>query len=184
MIFKKLAPIVFLVAALTVPAFAQQKPAASDATPTRQQILNLFDAIQLRRTLSSSQEIAMKNAVSVAQQMFQQQVGPDNKPQMDEMINGVMEDVRRAFSVDEMVEAVIPIYQRHFTTADIDAFLAFQNSPVGKKMTDLQPVMMKESSDAVTAIQQRALPELMKKLDERVRKALESQPQGKADLGK
>jgi hypothetical protein len=176
MIFKKLPPIVFLVAALTVPAFAQQQPAASDARPTRQQILNLFDAIQLRRTLSSSQEIAMKNAVSVAQQMFQQQVGPD-KPQMDEMVKGVMEDVRRAFSVDEMVEAVIPIYQRHFTTADIDAFLAFQNSPVGKKMTDLQPVMMKESSEAVTAIQQRALPELMKKLDERVRKALESQPQ-------
>jgi hypothetical protein len=179
MILKKLGLIVFLVAALTVPAFAQQPPVASAARPTRQEILNLFDAIQLKRTLSSSQEMAMKNAVSVAQQMFQQSAGADNKAQMDEMLKGVMEDVRRAFSIDEMVEAVIPIYQRHFTSADIDAFLAFQNSPVGKKMTDLQPVMMKESSEAVTAIQQRALPELMKKLDERVRKALESQPQGR-----
>jgi len=92
--------------------------------------------------------------------------------QMDTLMKGVMEDVRAVLSIDDMLEAVIPIYQRHFTVDDVNAIIAFQNSPVGKKMTSLQPVMMQESVQALTPLQQRAVPELMKRMNDRMEKVL------------
>jgi len=163
-----------LLCVLLVPVttYAQEPPAGA---PSRQQILNLFDSIQLRRTMEASQEVAMQSAVNTIQQMIRQRgvtLDPAMQVQMDALMKGVMEDVRAVLSIDDMLEAVIPIYQRHFTVDDVNAIIAFQNSPVGKKMTSLQPVMMQESVQALTPLQQRAVPELMKRMNDRMEKVL------------
>ena len=163
-----------LLCVLLVPVttYAQEPPAGA---PSRQQILNLFDSIQLRRTMEASQEVAMQSAVNTIQQMIRQRgvtLDPAMQVQMDTLMKGVMEDVRAVLSIDDMLEAVIPIYQRHFTVDDVNAIIAFQNSPVGKKMTSLQPVMMQESVQALTPLQQRAVPELMKRMNDRMEKVL------------
>jgi hypothetical protein len=75
-----------------------------------------------------------------------------------------------------MLEAVIPIYQRHFTTEEVDAVIAFQSSPVGKKMIDLQPTMIQETVQALTPLQQRAMPELTRRLNERLQKLMGTAP--------
>jgi hypothetical protein len=154
-------------------SYGQQLPADM---PSRQQVLDLFAAIQLRRTMEASQEVAMQSAVNTVQQMMRQRgvtLDASMQRQMEAMMRGVMEDVRAVLSVDEMLEAVIPIYQRHFTVDDVNAIIAFQNSPVGKKMVSLQPVMMQESAQALAPVQQRAMPELMKRLNERMEKILQ-----------
>jgi uncharacterized protein len=169
----------FILVIPTMTAHGQQLPANA---PTRQQVLTLFEAIQLRRTMQTTQDLAMQNATNVAQQMMRQNgVTPtaETQRQMEALTKGIMEDVRAVLPVDEMLEAVIPIYQRHFTSEDIDAIIAFQNSPVGKKAASLQPVMAQESIEVLTPLQQRALPELMKRMNERIQKILATaQPQG------
>jgi len=158
-------------------AHGQEPPNA----PTRQQVLNLFEAIQLRRTMQTTQELAMQSATNTAQQMMRQNgatLDAEMQRQMEALTKGIMEDVRAVLSIDEMIEAVIPIYQRHFTSEDIDAIIAFQNSPVGKKVSSLQPVMAQESIQALTPLQQRAMPELVKRMNERIQKILApAQPQ-------
>jgi uncharacterized protein len=154
-------------------SYSQQLPPNA---PSRQQVLNLFEAIQLRRTMEASQEVAMQSAVNTVQQMMRQRGVPVDaamQQQMDAMMKGIMDDVRAVLSVDEMLEAVIPIYQRHFTVDEVNAIIAFQNSPVGKKLVNLQPVMMQESVQAMAPLQQRAMPELMKRLNERMEKVLQ-----------
>jgi len=168
--------LVLILLTLTVTGYGQQLP--PDA-PSRQQVLNLFEAIQLRRTMQASQDVAMQSAVNTVQQMMRQAgVTPDAamQKQMDEMMKGIMDDVRAVLSVDEMLEAVIPIYQRHLTTEDVNAILAFQNSPVGRKMVSLQPVMMQESVQALAPLQERAMPELMRRLNERMQKIVPPVP--------
>jgi len=160
----------------SMPARGQQLPA--DA-PSRQQVLSLFEAIQLRKTMESAQEVAMQSAVNTVQQMMRQSgVIPDAAMQreMDALMKGVMEDVRAVLPIEEMLEAVIPIYQRHFTSEEVNAIIAFQTSPVGKKVVSLQPAMMQESLQALTPMQQRAMPDLMKRLNERMRKVLPAAP--------
>jgi hypothetical protein len=54
--------------------------------------------------------------------------------------NDFLEEVK----VDEMVELVIPIYQKRFTSQDVDGLIKFYQSPVGKKMVAQLPVIMQE----------------------------------------
>ncbi len=37
-----------------------------------------------------------------------------------------------------------PIYQRHMTQTDVEAYIAFYSSPAGQRMVDVQPVIEKE----------------------------------------
>jgi hypothetical protein len=141
--------------------------------------MKLFEAIQLRRTMEAAQQAAMQNVVNMAQQMATQggrTMDAETQRQMGILMNGVLEDVRAVLPTDAMLEAVIPIYQRHFTTEEVDAVIAFQSSPVGKKMIDLQPTMIQETVQALTPLQQRAMPELTRRLNERLQKLMGTAP--------
>jgi hypothetical protein len=46
--------------------------------------------------------------------------------------------------MSNMVEAMIPIYQRHFTHADVAAIINFYSSPVGQKLLHEQPQILQE----------------------------------------
>jgi hypothetical protein len=130
---------VLLIPAVTASAWqaqvvlpAQPAPPLPPNAPTRQQIMSLFEAIQLRRTMEAAQQAAMQNVVNMAQQLFTQggrTLDAETKRQMDLLMNGVLEDVRAVLPTEAMLEAVIPIYQRHFTTEEVAAIIAFQSSP-------------------------------------------------------
>ena len=49
---------------------------------------------------------------------------------------------------DEMIEMVIPIYQKYLTEEDIQAINAFYNTPEGKKLIRVQPAIVQESVQA------------------------------------
>jgi hypothetical protein len=177
---------VLLIPAVTASAWqaqvvlpAQPAPPLPPNAPTRQQIMSLFEAIQLRRTMEAAQQAAMQNVVNMAQQLFTQggrTLDAETKRQMDLLMNGVLEDVRAVLPTEAMLEAVIPIYQRHFTTEEVAAIIAFQSSPVGKKMIGLQPAMIQETVEALTPLQQRAMPELTRRLNDRLQKLMQAAP--------
>jgi hypothetical protein len=63
-------------------------------------------------------------------------------------------------SVDELINAMVPIYQRHLTHSDIDGIVEFYSTPLGQKVLKEMPAMMAESMQAVQPILQKHLPEL------------------------
>ena len=44
----------------------------------------------------------------------------------------------------ELTDEMIPVYQRHFTAADVDGLLKFYQSPLGKKVVTEMPATMTE----------------------------------------
>jgi hypothetical protein len=46
---------------------------------------------------------------------------------------------------DDLVEMLVPIYDRHLTHADVTSLIEFFQSPAGKKLVSVQPEIMKES---------------------------------------
>jgi hypothetical protein len=46
---------------------------------------------------------------------------------------------------DELVNMIIPIYQKHFSQEDIDAVNAFYDTKAGKNFIQSQPLIMQES---------------------------------------
>jgi len=47
--------------------------------------------------------------------------------------------------MDEMMQAMVPAYQKHFSKGDIDNLVAFYSSPTGEKLLRELPAIMAES---------------------------------------
>ena len=54
-------------------------------------------------------------------------------------------DVMAEFNADQIVELIIPVYQKHLTEQDVKEINAFYNSAAGKKLISVQPAIMQES---------------------------------------
>jgi hypothetical protein len=45
---------------------------------------------------------------------------------------------------DELMQAMVPAYQKHYTKGDIDSLIAFHSSPIGQKLLRESPAIMAE----------------------------------------
>ena len=76
-------------------------------------------------------------------------------------MNKMMDDMMKSFPWDEMLDAMVPVYQKHLTKGDVDALVAFYSTATGQKlikempeitgeaMQEMMPLMRK-SMDAMT----------------------------------
>jgi uncharacterized protein len=53
--------------------------------------------------------------------------------------------IRDRVKVDEIIDRLIPVYDRNFTSDDLRSFIAFYSSPEGQKLIHTIPELMKES---------------------------------------
>jgi uncharacterized protein len=180
-----------LVVLAVCPAFAQQTVAeaaaqsraaaearkAAMAPPSREDVLKLFDLLQITKTMDAVIKAAKQQSTEIAEQMIQERM-PDASPEQKAQFRGMVDDVVRESlgtdAINEMLEATVPVYQRHLTKGDLDAMVAFYSSAVGQKILHEQPAMVQESMDASAGIQQRIARVMFQKIDERVARLAEA----------
>jgi len=76
-------------------------------------------------------------------------------------------DLIENFPLDEMLNEMIPIYQRHFTKSEIDALTIFYSSPTGQKFLHEMPAVTAETMRSVYPRIQSAVDEAMKRAEEK-----------------
>jgi hypothetical protein len=99
-----------------------------------------------------------------AEEGFKQKV-PDATPEQLAKVDKMFDTLFAALPMDEMIDAIVPIYQKHLTKADLAAVTAFYSSPSGQKVLHELPAIMSESMQAGGAIGQRALAAKGEELD-------------------
>jgi dienelactone hydrolase len=141
------------------PAVTEATPNASfgsDAPATREDIQRLFGAMHVPDQIRTSMEVMLtQQRRSVAEMMKKR-----NRRVTEEDIDRASETAQeflKNFPLDELVEEMIPVYQKHLTKVDVDAMAAFYSSPTGQKLLREQPAMAGESMQAVAARVQKAL---------------------------
>lgn len=165
------------VKARTAPAkkTAQAIPAGA---PTRDEILKLFDLLQISKTMEIEIQAARQQSMEAAEQMVQERA-PDataeQKKQFQAMIDEVMGQALGPAAIKEMLAATIPVYQRHLSRADLKAMVDFYSSPVGRKILREQPAMVQESMQAASTIQQRIARRVFQKIDQRMEEIVQSE---------
>lgn len=183
---------ILVLMAAAVPVYAQQSVAeaaaqakakseglAADA-PTHDQIMKLVDLLQLRRNMALMMD-GMKQAMKQgAEQAFRERV-PNPTPKQLEALNGMVDDMMADMPLDEMVEAMVPIYRRHLSRTDVDEIIRFYSSAVGQKLLREQPQMIQEGMQAGVAIQQKRMDQMMAKIRERTEKMAEEEEKDKAN---
>jgi len=73
---------------------------------------------------------------------------PDFEARMDK----IMDDMLMGMPFDEMMDAMVPTYQKHFTRGELDALTAFYSSPTGQKILREMPAIMSEAMESMMPI--------------------------------
>lgn len=141
---------------------------ASDA-PSREDVLRLFAVMQVRQTT----EIILKNSVAQAKKMneetLKKRMPNATREQLDQM-HAMMDELFTDLPIQDILETMVPVYQRHFSKTDLHGIAAFYSSPVGQKFMQQMPAITTEAMQASYPILQQYLEVVEKRIDERVRK--------------
>jgi uncharacterized protein len=89
----------------------------------------------------------------------------------------VMDDMIKGMPADEIMEAMIPSYQKHFTHNDIGAMNVFYGSPVGQKVLEQLPAVMQEGMQAAMPVMSKYL----SKWKDRMQSEMESEGEKSAN---
>ena len=119
--------------------------------PTREKLAQLFEAMRLREQVQSS----LKMMSGMMQQQIKEQgkqltekggnaPSPEQQAATEKVMGKFMEKAMNIVTIDEMLDDMATVYQRHFTRYDIDDFITFYHSPAGQHLLEQQPVIMKE----------------------------------------
>ncbi len=115
------------------------------------------DVILYLRTMRSHdmfQRIMEVQSQSMQQMMHDQMVKDKGSvpADFDARRKKLMDDLLKNMPIDEITQAMIPAYQKHFTKSDIEAMNAFYSSPVGQKVLQELPAVMQEGMQAAMPI--------------------------------
>ena len=138
----------------SIPTLAQ----AADEPASKDDIIHYLHTMRSHDMFQRIMEVQSQNM----QQLFRDQMLKEKgsvPPEFDAHFKKSMDDMIKGMPIDDITQAMIPAYQKHFTKADIAAMNAFYSSPVGQKVLQELPVVVQEGSQA-------AMPILSKYLDE------------------
>ena len=166
------------VAEAAAQAKAKSEGLAADA-PTRDQVMKLLDLLQIRKSMALMMD-GMKQAMKQgAEETFRERV-PNPTPKQLEALNGMVDDMMADMPLNELIEAMVPIYRRHLNKSDVDEVIRFYSSAVGQKLLREQPQMIQEGMQAGVEIQQKRMDQMMAKIRERTKKMAEEEEKDKA----
>ncbi len=150
-----------LVLLFAVPFFAQT---ADDSPATAEDIQQMFEATNSRRLFDSmmanmTQELPDMIISSVERQM--PGLTPEQRSAVRDYATKSVQDTMKNVPFQQLLDAMAPVYRKHFTHADIQQVVAFYRTPVGRKMIDKMPEVSAESMQASMPLMQKWVEEQM-----------------------
>jgi uncharacterized protein len=150
--------------ALCSPAIAQSQLDAA----TKQDV---EDMMQLTGTRERMQTIysAMASQFAASFADRYKHLHPDAGPAEIQKITTAASErfgtVFKAMPTDELMDAMVPVYQKYLTHSDIKAINDFYASPTGRKLLQNLDAIMVESMQAAQAVIQKHMPEIQAQAD-------------------
>lgn len=170
---RTLQKLIIFVCILSGIALAQTQSAP--AAPSREDVLKFLDLLRVKAQLAQYFEGVGKQAKLGAEEGFKQRV-PNATPAQLAEVDKFAESLFKDMPVDEMLDAMVPIYQKHLTKEDMAGILAFYSSPVGQKLQREQTAMMQEGMQVGGEIGRRRIGTMMQQMDDFITKMAAQQP--------
>ena len=147
------------VAEAAAKAKAHQPSLPADA-PSREQLLKLFGLLEVDKQMEAMK--GMMHEIMKSQAPSLSHLTPQQQKDLDQLENDLTNKVMGPDYINAILEGLIPIYQRSFTAADVDAVIRFYSSPTGQKFLHKQPEIIQEF-----------MPKVMAEAQVRVQKAMD-----------
>ena len=152
---------------LLLPLVGAAQQSAADSPATKEDVQKYLEITHARNTMKQMMDVMSKQM----HQMVHQQLAKDIDklpPDFEARMNKMTDDMLKNFPLDEMLEAMIPVYQKHWTKGDVDAMVAFYSTPTGQKILRELPTTMAEAMQAMQPIMQKQMTGMMERVQQEV----------------
>jgi len=136
------------------------------APATREDILKLLSVMDTQAQVRQTMQQVMAQSQVMAHQAMKKR-HPEMTAEQLARMDKESAEIARSFPVEQIVEDMIPVYQKHLTKADVDAMIGFYSSASGKKILHDMPAIMAESMEAVYPRLQKNMDDILRRLDEK-----------------
>lgn len=160
---------------LSVAAVAQGTGA--DAPATREDVQKYLDAIHSDRMM---QQMVAAMTGPMHKMVHEQYLRDQDKLPADfeQRMNKLMDGMLRNMPFDDMMQAMMPTYEKHFTKGELQALTQFYSTPTGQKILREMPAIMSEAMEAMTPIMMKNMEQMKRDVEQQVAEMLkESQKQ-------
>jgi uncharacterized protein len=129
-------------------------------------LLACLSAAPRREPSPARRMLELSDTRALARQLVDrivQQVRPD----MPRVPGTFWDEFARGVDPDRLVDELVPVYEKHFTQDELAELVRFYESPVGRKLVEVQPQLNRDSLGAGqrfgTAITKELMAELRKR---------------------
>ena len=139
--------------------------AASDQ-PSREQVLKLMTVMGVQQSVEEALHRSQAGIQDAARETFLK-----NTPAVDDATKKKMEEILAAepfFKFDELVDAVVPIYQKNLSPGDVQAGIEFYSSPAGKRLLEKVPEILREANESAGKVAQQKMEKYAEQLDRKL----------------
>lgn len=158
---------VFLAFATT--GVAQQS--AADTPATKEDVQRYLDVMHSREMIDQMVGAMIKPMHQMVHEEYLKD--RDKLPaDFEASMNKTMDDMMKRFPWDEILQAMVPVYKKHFTKGDIDAIVAFYSAPTGQKLLKEMPAMMAESMESMMPILRKHMDAMTERIQQQVAEML------------
>jgi len=144
-------------------AFAQQSPADSPAT--KEDVQRYLEVMHSREMMSKMLDAMTKPMHQIMHEQYERDKDK-LPPDFEARTNKLIDDYLRQFPWDEILQAMVPVYQKHFTKGDIDQLVAFYLSPTGQKLLKELPAITSESMQTMLPLMQQQIEKMTQQLQQ------------------
>jgi uncharacterized protein len=161
-----------LVLIVAASLMAQVTVSTTSDGASREDILKLFDVMQVRSQMKTVMTQVMLQMRSLSHEQLRRQNPNITQGELDK-IDATSQQMLKDMPVEGMLDDMVPVYQRHLTKADVNAMISFYSTPTGQKILREMPAITTEGMQALQ-------PRLLKQMDETMQKAQEMAKPGAA----
>jgi hypothetical protein len=179
---RRVLPTIMLCLLAGAVGFAQQ--AASDAPASKEDVQKYLEIMHSREMMTKMVDAMTK---PMHQLMHDQYLKDKDKlpPDFEDRMTKMIDDMMKAFPWDEMLDAMVPVYQKHLTKGDVDALVAFYSGPTGQKLVRELPSITAEAMQAMTPLMRKQMDAMTERMQQEIvqmvkeSKPASSKPQAK-----
>ena len=154
--------------ALTLPALAQS---GDDVPATREDIQRYLSVVHSQKMMQQMVDAMSKPMHQMIHDEFvkdQDTLAPDFEARMNQMMDDMLKDA----PWDKIQNAMIPVYQKHFTHGDVRALIAFYSTPTGQKILNEMPAIMSDAMQSMIPIMQQYTENVTRRMQDAMAQSL------------
>jgi hypothetical protein len=157
--------LVGVILCLTFTGSGLAQDTGADAPATKEDVEKYLHAVHSQDMMRKMMDAMVKSMQQMTHDRYLKD--KDKLPaDFEARTNKMMDDMVKDMPFDEMIQAMVPAYQKHFTKGDMDSLLAFYTSPTGQKLLRELPAITAESMTAMMPIMRQHMDAMTRRLQQ------------------